>query len=181
MVTKPVSIEGIATRDSETLKYDPIKFVDTTFQNYCEKISSDYSDIIKAIILPTLLDAKGLKLRDLRVLTSIYFFEVPITPAQVAEILRYDPATVSRSIKKMEDQNFVYRSNNGKDKRSIRLHLSEAGSKLGREYTDAIEQTFSQLEAGLLYGLSDEEKTTFLNVMVKISRRAEAMKVLANL
>ncbi len=180
MASKPIRIEGLATRGEGSLRYEPVKFVDTTFQNYAEKISSDYDEIIKGIVLPALDSGGELKLRDLRVLTSIYFFEVPITPAQVAEILRYDPATVSRSIKKLEDQGFVTRSDNGQDKRSVRLHLTESGAELGHDYTEAIDQTFSQLEDGLLYGLSADEKATFLKVMVKISRRAEAMKILAN-
>lgn len=181
MTSSSASIEGIATRGDGSLKFEPVKFVDTTFHNYAEKIASDYADIIKAIVLPSLKDAGGLKLRDLRILTSVYFFDVPITPAQVAEILRYDPATVSRSIKKLEKEGFIHRSDNGKDKRSIRLHLSDKGAELGREYTEAISVEFSRLESELLYGLSDEEKAAFLNVMVKISRRAEAMKILANI
>lgn len=181
MSSLSLSIEGIATQGDGTLKHDPIKFSDTTFHNYAEKIASDYSDIIKNVVLPKLKSANGLKLRDLRIISSIYFFDVPITPAQVAEVLRYDPATVSRSIRKLEAEGFILRSDNGKDKRSVRLHLTDAGTELGQNYTNAIRREFLNLENNLLYGLSDEEKSTFLNVMIKISRRAEAMKVLANL
>lgn len=171
----------MASNSPDSLKYKPVKFVDTTFQNYAEKISTDYTDIIKARVLPQLDDLGDLKLRELRVLTSIHFFAIPITPAHISDILRYDPATVSRAIKRLEAAGKLIRQDNGRDKRSIQLKLTLAGKALAEDYTHIVETVFDNLESDLLYGLSDEEKTAFLNIVIKISRRAEAMKALANL
>lgn len=182
MNKKLVTIESLAlTSAGKGVNINPAQFADTTFQNYAEKIASDYTDIIKARVLPNLKNLGDLKLRELRILICLHFFDIPITPAQVAEILRFDPATVSRAIRKMEKVGKLTREDNGKDKRSIRLKLTAEGIKLAEVYVDTISDVFNELEQGLLYGLSAEEKTTFLNVMVKISRRAEAMKVLANI
>jgi len=181
MAKKSLSIEGIAMRAGGGLKFDPIRFTDTTFQNYAEKIASDYAEIIKALVLPELESIGDLKFREIRVLASIYFFDVPITPAQISEILRFDPATVSRAVRKLEAAKLLIRQDDEKDKRSIRLKLTQAGLELSEQYTQQIDAVFGELESRLLYGLTAEEKTDFLNVMIKISRRAEAMKIMAGL
>jgi len=177
-----LTIEGLAMESARHgSDKDPAQFADTTFQNYAEKIASDYTDIIKALVLPKLTNLGTLKLRELRVLIAVHFFDIPITPAQVSDILRIDPATVSRAIKKLESESMLIREDNGKDLRSIRLKLTSAGARLAQAYVESIKSVFGELERGLLYGLSEDEKMTFLKVMMKISRRAEAMKVLANL
>lgn len=178
---KPLSIEGLAVGPHGGLKYNPAQFADTTFLNYAEKIASDFTDIIKNRVIPEMDVDQNLKLRDLKVLASIHFFEIPISPAQIADILRIDPATVSRAVQKLEETELLNREENGRDKRSVRLKLTDKGIATARAYTEAIQSLFEELETGLLYGLSDEEKTGFMTVMVKISRRAEAMKILANL
>lgn len=180
-MNKPLSIEGLAVSPHGGLKYNPANFADTTFLNYAEKIVSDFSDIIKNRVIPKMEFSDNLKFRDYKVLASIHFFEMPISPAQIAEILRIDPATVSRAVQKLEETGLLNREENGRDKRSIRLKLTPTGIATARAYTAAIQKLFEELEKGLLYGLSDEEKTGFMTVMVKISRRAEAMKILADL
>lgn len=180
-MNKPLSIEGLAVGPNGGLKYNPAKFADTTFLNYAEKIASDFTHIIKSRVIPEMGVDPRLKLVDLKIVASIHFFEIPVSPAQIAEILRIDPATVSRAVRKLEATDFLIREQNGRDKRSIRLKLTDAGILTAKAYTEAIQKLFEELETGLLYGLSDEEKTGFMTVMVKISRRAEAMKILANL
>ncbi|MGB0908214.1 MAG: MarR family winged helix-turn-helix transcriptional regulator [Maricaulaceae bacterium] len=176
----PSSIESLATQTNGTLNFDPVDFTDTTFQNYAEKIATDYTDIIKAKVLPKLGDIGDIKFRELRVLISIYFFALPITPAHLAEILRYDPATVSRAVRRLEKAGKLSRQDNGKDKRSIQLRLTDEGKALAMHYTNTVQNEFKTLEADLVYGLSPEEKTAFMTVMVKISRRAEMMKTIGN-
>ncbi len=177
---KSLSIEGLAVNQGGNLNFNPVEFADTTFQNYAEKIAADYSEIIKHRVLPQLSRPGNLKLRELRVLTCIHFFAIPITPAQIAEILRVDPATISRSVQKLETAKMLKREENNRDRRSIRLLLTPDGRQLTTAYTQAVSEVFKELESHLLYGLSDEEKTTFMNVMIKISRRAEALRALAN-
>jgi len=178
---KSLSIEGLAVKQGGNLNFDPVEYADTTFQNYAEKISADYSEIIKYRVLPLLPQRGDLKLRELRVLTCILFFTIPITPAQIAEILRVDPATISRSVQKLEKANMLKREKNGRDARSIRLILTPEGRELTTEYTTTVGEVFKELESHLLYGFSDEEKTAFMTVMIKVNRRAEALRALANI
>ncbi len=172
-----ISIEGLA---SEALRYEAVDYADTTFLSYAEKIASDYNFIIRDLVLPQLSELNGLKLRELQVLVCVYFFTVPISPFQVAELLRINPSTVSRAVYKLENDGKIKRQNRDKDKRSHRLKLTDAGTKLAKQFTETVNREFKKLEAQLLYGLSDEDKTMFLNVMVKISRRAQAMKIIAD-
>ena len=161
------------------LKVDPALYADTTFQALSEKIADDYAAIIKNCVVPSLGDAKGLKIRELRILVCLEFYDVPLSPAHIAAMLRYDPATVTRAVKCLERAEMVRREKDRHDTRSILLHLTESGLKLAETYARRAKATFDALEKTIKNSLTQEEKMQYLNMMYKISKRTEVMRELS--
>lgn len=178
-----ISAKPIPSLDDTQLpgvKVNPTEFADTTFHAYSEKLSDDYTYILKKKVLPQVEGLGDVKLREMRVLSSIYFFDHPLTPIDVSEILRYDPATVSRAVNKLVAAGLMERSKNMHDTRSFYLHLTESGQKLGAEYAGKVREVFAELESQLLYGLTEQEKLDYLTIMVKLSKRSKTLRELCD-
>lgn len=175
-MTTSKPIPGVNIIDGSQVKVNPADFADTTFQAYAEKLSDDYTYILKKMVLPTITQIADIKLREIRVLATVEFFHHPLTPIDVSEILRYDPATVSRAVNKLVANGLMIRSKNIHDTRSFYLSLTDEGIEIAQVYSQRIKEVFSELESSLLYGLTDEEKISYLTIMVKLSKRSRALR-----
>jgi len=158
------------------LKVNPVEYADTTFQALSERIADDYNYIIKTCVMPHIGNTHGLKVRELRVMACIAFYDYSLTPAHVAAMIRYDPATVTRAAKRLADANMVIRENNEQDTRSIVLKLTEPGKALVSLYNQRIKSVFTALEGIMEKSLNEDEKTEFLTAVYKVSKRAEIMR-----
>lgn len=78
-------------------------------------------------------------------------------------MLHYDRATITRSLNKLEDQGYVVRNRDPRDKRAYCVSLTEEGRKMGPKLM-AIGKDLNDV---LLRGFSDEEKTLFLSLVEK--------------
>lgn len=161
-------------------KVTPSEFADTTFQAFAEKISDDYTYILKNVVIPGLPGLGTLKLREVRILATLFFFEKPLTPAQISEMLRYDPATVTRAVHMLVGKGKLIRSDNLRDTRSVLLELTDDGRALAEAFKDRVLVVFSTLEKELHVQLTEDEKTAFLNIMLKVSKRSKDMKAMCN-
>lgn len=155
---------------------NPTDFTDTTFHAYSEKIEDDYTYILKRAVVPGLGDIGILKLRELRVLVSLDFFDAPLTPVQVSELLRYDPATVTRASERLITEGHIVKADNIRDTRSILLIPTDSGKALAKAYRDQVQLVFSRLEQDLSVQFDDAEKLEYLNMIVKVSKRSGAMR-----
>lgn len=162
------------------LKVNPADFVDTTVQAYAERIADDYNYILKQRVIPGLPNLGDLKLRELRVLVTVDYFENPLTPIDISEILRYDPATVSRAVAKLVKLGKLIRERNMHDTRSVYLILTPEGQTLATDYAEKIQSVFGELEAQLTHGLTDEEKMESLTTIVKLNKRSMTLRQLAD-
>jgi DNA-binding MarR family transcriptional regulator len=161
-----------------TLKMSPDEYVDTTFQAYGERISDDYDYILRKIIVPGLPSVGDLRLRELRILSCLDFFEPPLAPMQLSELLRFDPATVTRSVNNLVKAGMVIKRNNRRDTRGVLLSLTTKGQVMADNFNRRIRMAFKFLEKDMIHGLTDEEKVQYLNIVVKISRRAQTMRAM---
>ncbi|MDA8708721.1 MarR family transcriptional regulator [Hellea sp.] len=172
---KPNLIKDIRPK----LKVDPVEYADTTFQALSERISEDYSHVVKTCVMPHMGETHGLKARELRVMACIASYDYALTPAHIAAMIRYDPATVTRAAKRLAEANMVRREDNEKDTRSIVLSLTESGEALVARYNARIKIVFSSLEQMMSKSFSTEEKTDYLTAIYKVSKRAEIMREFA--
>ncbi|WP_034389220.1 MarR family winged helix-turn-helix transcriptional regulator [Hellea balneolensis] len=162
------------------LKVNPESYADTTFQALSEKIADDYDAIIKTCVMPSIGETHGLKLRELRVMACLEFYDAPLTPAHIAAMLRYDPATVTRAVAKLEKANMVIKKENLTDTRSFFLVLTETGEALAQLYARRVKTVFMTLESMIEKSMTAREKTEHLTAVYKVSKRTEAMRACAD-
>ena len=128
--------------------------------------------------MPDLTGLGDLSLLELRVLVSAGFYASPLSPAQISEVLRYDPSSVSRAADSLEKAGMIERLPNPQDTRSVWLKLTPRGEKLTQAFAEKVKTVFSGYEVQMAYSLTREEKLNFMKTFLKISRRAETMKQL---
>jgi DNA-binding MarR family transcriptional regulator len=160
------------------LVVNPADYFDTTFQAYSERVGDDYTFILKRAVIPGLGNIGALKLRELRILASLDFFDRPLTPVQVSEMLRYDPATVTRATRLLCNAGMMIRADNLKDTRSVLLIPTEKGKALAHTYRERIQEVFGAFEQDLNQPFRDSEKLEYLNMVVKANKRSAAMRQL---
>lgn len=169
-------IESLSVAQRSALKYQTQDFADTTFLALSEKIAIDYGTVLRDAVVAKLTEKGNLKLREIKILAGIFFYKGNVTPALIADMLRYDPATVSRALKTLKTVDMIETGVSLTDLRSITLHLTPKGQRLAQAYIDQVRATFADMETYLSHGLTDEEKLAYLDIMVKISRRAATMR-----
>lgn len=87
-----------------------------------------------------------------------------LTMSELAERLEVQPPTISRMIQRMENSGLVERRSCGKDQRVSFVHVTEKGKALqGR-----VEEVWSVLERQLTHGMTDEERTSFQELLVRV-------------
>ena len=150
-----------------------------------EQISRDYVEIIKAEVVPEIFETYALKLREIRVLMLLGQLNEPRSAAQLAETLRQDPATITRSSLSLIGARFLYTSDNPDDNRIKNLNLTQKGQIAAAKCIQLFEQAISDLQ-----GISDKDEkianrdteTDILSAMesqtrqmLRISRRQKKM------
>ena len=75
-------------------------------------------------------------------------------------------STVSVALQKLEHEGFVYRQPDEYDLRATRVFLTEKG----RAIDESIHKRIAEEEAVVTAGLTDEEKETLANILIKIKK-----------
>lgn len=95
------------------------------------------------------------------------------TPAtKIAPLLGMEPTSLSRLLKNMEDTGLIYRQGDEKDKRVVRIFLTEEGQK-HRRISKKVIKEFNKKVAE---NISKEDLDIFYRVTGKISRLTEEYK-----
>ncbi|MCK4206288.1 MarR family transcriptional regulator [Brucella pituitosa] len=118
--------------------------------------------------LRTLFDARvkerGLTLARARTLLTLIEQE-GLYQKELAEVLEIENATMVRLIDGLERQAFVERQAVEGDRRAKRIMMTEEGKQLAEE----VVKLAGDVRADLLEGISDEDLSTALHVMRKMS------------
>jgi len=109
---------------------------DLVYFLHAENISRDYNDFIKNMILPEFRKQYALKLREIRVLTAIASCDKAAYASYLSNLLRQDPATITRSLIVLIDQGYVESEEDSKDARSKLLKTTQKGSDAADHFLD---------------------------------------------
>ena len=83
---------------------------------------------------------------------------------EIVELTRLKPPTVSTLLRRMEQEGYITRVTDAKDKRAIRVALSEKGREFDREHLRRLSTNDHQAVAGL----SAEEQKTLETLLLRI-------------
>ena len=145
---------------------------DINFMTLAEQIYKDYLDVIKLVVVPRVGKSHKLKLREIRVLMSLGSSTSAVSASELAEQLRHDPSTVTRSLVILVRGNFIVTTENEADGRSKMIALTEKGKNTAAECREVFEDFLSDIDAG--EGLEESLRTddVYVERLVDISKRA---------
>ncbi|WP_292470204.1 MarR family transcriptional regulator [Methanolobus sp.] len=89
-----------------------------------------------------------------------------VSQESLASSLKYDRATITRSVNKLEEMGYVTRKRDPCDKRAYCVYLTDKG----REMKPVLLSISSRINDVLLYSFSDEEKAMFISMMEKAAK-----------
>lgn len=138
-----------------------------------EQISRDYVEIIKLEVVPEIFNEYGLKLREIRVLMTMRASNEPRSAAQLAEFLRQDPATITRSSVSLIGGKFLYSSDDPYDHRIKNLNLTDKGLTAAKKCTSLFEAAVTRLQTsgGIEYDTESMAKASgFFSVIEERTR-----------
>lgn len=87
-----------------------------------------------------------------------------INQEELAEVLKIDKGTTARAIKKLEDNGFIRREKDEKDKRSNRVYLTEKGESI----KENVFYILNQWDKKISEQLDKEEKELMIKLLKKI-------------
>lgn len=119
-----------------------LDIADLKYLSYAEWISGDYNEFVKKSVVPFFAKTYNLKLREIRVLNAIASSEgKSSTASQISDVLRQDPATITRSLVILIGKGFVLSEEDFSDGRSRLLKPTEKGEAASTHFL----QIFGQL------------------------------------
>ena len=83
---------------------------------------------------------------------------------ELAEVLKIDKGTTARAIKKLEENGFIRREKDEKDKRSNKVYLT----KEGKEMKGNILFVLNQWDKKMSEQLDEEERELMINLLMKV-------------
>ena len=100
----------------------------------------------------------------------LHIYEHPgISQEDLAHIDHYDKGTTARAVKKLEQEGYILRKSDEKDRRFMKLYVTKDGEAIGMK----IQEIIKQWNKMLTEGLSDEEQVLVSNLMEKIAQNAQ--------
>lgn len=82
----------------------------------------------------------------------------------IASGCQIEASSLTSVLNGMEEKGLIVRKNIDGDRRSYHIFLTEKGQR----YREIIDRNFSEIESSAMRGISEEEKTAFLNTLFKI-------------
>lgn len=116
----------------------------------------------KRRVHPTWADL-GLIAGQPRVLTNLLIKD-RITQKELSDACSFDPATLSRALDRLEAMGYITRNENPGCRRSFLIALTDEG----RTMAGQVKQVFSNVEAQMLEGFSEEEMDVFLGLLTRM-------------
>ena len=125
--------------------------------SYAEWIVGDYMAFIKSVVMPVFTKTHKLKLREIRVLTTILISGRNITASEIAEFLRQDPATITRCMVVLIGKGYAESSENYSDGRSRILALTDSGKEAAQLFIDIFDEGIKTYDQTVQYSRSEPQ------------------------
>nr|WP_325259394.1 MarR family winged helix-turn-helix transcriptional regulator [uncultured Oscillibacter sp.] len=118
-----------------------------------------------------LLERTGLSVREIHVLLFLANHPGQDTARDVTELRGIAKSQVSQSVEVLTARGLLARRADGEDRRIIHLEITGKGAPLARE-AQAVQAACGRR---MLAGLTEEERTVFLNLLERVLRETEEL------
>ena len=103
------------------------------------------------------------------------FIHEPVTISGIGEYVPIDPGRISRMVSKFEDMGLVRKIRLRKDRRVVRVRMTDKGRELAPE----VRRLASEHYANVMSSVSDEEVARLIDFVEKMTANAEAARAQA--
>jgi len=149
---------------------------DLEYLLHAENISRDYTDFIKNTVLPEFRKQYLLKLREIRVLNAIACSDSTPYASHLSDLLRQDPATITRSLIVLIDNGYVVSEEDCNDGRSKLLKTTPKGSEAARHFLDVFRKIVGTAINTAGADCFDHNHTALSQSLKVLASRAKAFK-----
>jgi len=150
---------------------------DLRFLSFAEWISGDYNEFVKKSVLPFFTKSFKLKIREIRVLNAIAASEDKNpTASQISEVLRQDPATITRSLVILIGKGFVVSEEDFSDGRSRILKPTEKGEAAARHFLEIFGQIIEKAAESSDAYKFEHDNAMLTQSLESVARRARALR-----
>lgn len=118
-----------------------------------------------------LLERTGLSMREIHVLLFLANHPGQDTARDVTELRGLAKSQVSQAVEALTGRGLLARRADGEDRRIIHLEITGKGAPLARE-AQAVQAACGRR---MLAGLTEEERTVFLNLLERVLRETEEL------
>lgn len=143
---------------------------------YFSTLSSEYIKLIKDFALDKLDMPEKYSIRDVQVIMVAYEAQGPVTSSQVFKSTGLDPATVTRSVKKLVSDGYFNIRNNEQDSRSRFLDLTKKGHTLATTYKEACVELFKGQSLSIP-GPTEREFRDLRDQLKKLRHRVKILRL----
>lgn len=113
---------------------------------------------------------RGMRPSDFEILEALYH-KGRLTVREVSEAVLINTGSITYVIDKLEKRGLIERSNCKDDRRVVYIHITDEGKQL----MDEIFPEHQRVIEEMMFGISDEEKATVIDVLKRIGRKAQEM------
>lgn len=149
---------------------------DLQYLSYAEWISGDYNEFVKKTILPVYKKKYPLKLREVRVLNAIASFEHPPSATYVSEVLRQDPATITRSLVILIGKGYVVSEADYNDGRSRLLITTPEGKQAADYFVEIFRDVVGKATHSSNFTKFEHDHNMLTQSLKLVASRAQAFK-----
>lgn len=139
------------------------------------QVYRDYEEFIKNAVMPTIKTDFDIKIRELLVLICIDSAALPVTSADIANLMRKDPATMTRSTLTLIGKGFIESSRSHTDSRGKVLQMTEAGRGVIARYEKLFEDAKSLIDRQQDYAHRSAHLEELEGALHPLSQRAKLM------
>ncbi len=147
-------------------------FPDFALHIICGNISTDYMTFLNRHVIKSYLKPTKLKLRELRVLGSLHYYQLPTQPSVIAKKMQMDPATVTRAVKILSQEGYLEVQDDDYDERTKRLWITNLGHSFMQTYLEKVDKALDFAEQSTGRGFSDLRKQEMLMTLLSLRERS---------
>lgn len=140
---------------------------DLWVQIYTEQIADAYTQLLRGRLDANFAALKNVTWREMRVLGTLTFFDHALSPKQISDVVRCDPATATRSIKNLAQHDLISTQINPDDTRSKLVVLTKKGRDLAEEHQRRVTACYEEIGQDLGFDLSEAEREMALTLFKK--------------
>mgnify|MGYP000503764115 CR=1 FL=1 len=150
---------------------------DLRYLSLAEWISGDYNEFVKKTVVPFFTKSYKLKLREIRVLNAIAAAgDNNPTASHVAETLRQDPATITRSLVILIGKGFVLSEEDFTDARSRILKPTEKGEAAASYFVQIFSEIIEKAAESSDTYKFEYDNSLVTNSLEAVANRARALR-----